>query len=180
MSTAPLNFGRSAISRAMRATLLAGFVRGQLTVCVLLGAFYATGLSLAGLKFGILIGLGTGILIILPYVGALFGTVVGLGVAFFQFDSYQDVGMVLAVFLVGQALEGYWMTPRLVGRSVGLHPVWIIFGMLAGGALFGFVGVFLAVPTTAVIGVFIRFAISRYLESDYYQAGNSPNALKGK
>lgn len=158
---------------------LAGFVRGQLTVCVLLGAFYAIGLSLVGLKFGILIGLGTGLLIILPYVGAMFGMVVGLGVAFFQFSTYQDVGMVLAVFMAGQALESYWMTPRLVGQSVGLHPVWIIFGMLAGGALFGFVGVFLAVPVTAVIGVLIRFAITNYLQSDYYH-GEARAVAKSK
>ena len=147
---------------------LAGFIRGQLNVCLILATYYAIGLSLVGLKFGILIGIMTGLLVILPYVGALFGTLTGLGVAFFQFTAYSDIGAVLAVFLLGQLIEGYMLTPRLVGERVGLHPVWIIFGMLAGAALFGFVGVLLAVPTTAVIGVLIRFALERYLQSTYY------------
>jgi len=147
---------------------LAGFVRGQLTVCMLLGGYYAIGLSLVGLKFGILIGLLTGLLIILPYIGAIFGMAVGLTLAFFQFPTMEPVGLVLGVFLTGQIIEGYFLTPKLVGQSVGLHPVWIIFGMLSGAALFGFVGVLLAVPVTAILGVLIRFAIDRYLQSSYY------------
>ncbi len=147
---------------------LAGFIRGQLNVCLILGVYFAIALSLVGLKFGLLIGLMSGLLVIIPYVGALFGAVVSLGVAFFQFDSYEGVAVVLAVFLMGQVLEGYILTPRLVGSRVGLHPVWVIFGMLAGAALFGFVGVLLAVPVSAVIGVLIRFALSRYLNSSYY------------
>jgi predicted PurR-regulated permease PerM len=149
-------------------TMMAGFIRGQLNVCLLIGCYYAIGLSLVGLKFGIVIGLMTGLLVILPYVGALFGTLTGLAVAFFQFQTYEEIGMVMCVFLLGQLIEGYLLTPRLVGERVGLHPVWVIFGMLAGASLFGFVGVLLAVPVTAVIGVLIRFAISRYLESGYY------------
>lgn len=148
---------------------LAGFVRGQINVCVLLGTFYAVGLSLVGLKFGILIGLATGFLVILPYVGILFGMVTGLSVAFFQFDNMQHVGAVLAVFVVGQILEGNFVTPKLVGEKVGLHPVWVIFGMLAGASLFGFVGVLIAVPTTAVIGVLTRFALDKYVHSGYYK-----------
>jgi predicted PurR-regulated permease PerM len=147
---------------------LAGFIRGQINVCLLLGAFYAIGLSLVGLKFGALIGLATGFLVILPYVGLIFGMGVGLAVAFFQFDDMSYVGMVLAVFVVGQIIEGNFVTPKLVGEKVGLHPVWIIFGMLAGAALFGFVGILIAVPATAVLGVLIRFATARYLESGYY------------
>jgi predicted PurR-regulated permease PerM len=148
---------------------LAGFLRGQLNVCLLLGVFYAIGLSLAGLKFGILIGLLSGFLVIIPYAGAMFSAVLGVGIAFFQFDNYTDIGMVLGVFLLGQMLESYFLTPKLVGEKVGLHPVWIIFGMLAGGAILGFVGVLIAVPLTAVIGVLIRFATERYLQSSYYQ-----------
>ncbi len=157
---------------------LSGFVRGQLNVCLLLGTFYAFGLSLAGLKFGIIIGLGTGLLVIIPYVGMFFGMATGMGVAFFQFDGdTHRMLMVLAVFVVGQVVESNFVTPKLVGEKVGLHPVWIIFGMLSGAALFGFVGVLLAVPATAVIGVLIRFAIKNYLQSGYYQ-GEAPPLLK--
>ncbi len=150
---------------------LAGFIRGQINVCMLLGLYYTIGLTLVGLKFGIVIGMLTGLLVIIPYVGFLFGMMLGLGIAFFQFDTLTPVLAVLGVFLGGQVLEGYFLTPKLVGEKVGLHPVWIIFGMLAGAALFGFVGVLLAIPVSAVIGVLIRFSIARYLESSYYRGG---------
>lgn len=154
---------------------LSGFVRGQLNVCLLLGTFYALGLSLVGLKFGIIIGLVTGLLVIIPYLGMCFGMCVGLGVAFFQWDGdMHKILMVLAVFGIGQVLEGNFVTPKLVGEKVGLHPIWIIFGMLSGAALFGFVGVLLAVPVTAVIGVLIRFATHNYLKSGYYQGESQP------
>lgn len=156
---------------------LSGFVRGQLNVCLLLGTFYALGLSLVGLRFGIIIGLATGLLVIIPYVGMFFGMAVGLGVAFFQFDDTHKLLMVLGVFVLGQIIEGNFITPKLVGEKVGLHPVWIIFGMLSGAALFGFVGVLLAVPVTAVIGVLIRFAAQKYLHSSYYQ-GESPPLIQ--
>jgi predicted PurR-regulated permease PerM len=147
---------------------LAGFLRGQLNVCLVLALYYSIGLSLAGLKFGMVIGLIAGFLVIVPYVGAFFSAVLGLGAAFLQFSDYGDMAVVLAVFLGGQVLEGYFLTPRIVGQKIGLHPVWIIFGMLAGGALLGFVGVLIAVPVTAVAGVLIRFATERYLQSSYY------------
>lgn len=147
---------------------LAGFVRGQINVCLLLGAFYAIGLTLVGLPFGIVIGLMTGFLTIIPYVGVLFGTTVGLTVAWFQLGDMSHMTMVLLVFLLGQFIEGNFITPKLVGEKVGLHPVWIIFGLLAGGALFGFVGILLAVPATAVIGVLVRFAVGEYLKSPLY------------
>jgi predicted PurR-regulated permease PerM len=147
---------------------LAGFIRGQINVCLFLGFFYAIGLSLTGLKFGVLIGIITGLLVILPYVGLMFGMLIGLTVAFFQFGTWDGILPVLAVFIIGQILEGNFITPKLVGEKVGLHPAWLIFGLLAGAALFGFVGVLIAVPVTAVIGVLIRFTISRYLHSSYY------------
>jgi predicted PurR-regulated permease PerM len=150
---------------------LAGFVRGQLNVCMLLGVFYAVGLTLVGLKFGALIGLLTGFLVIFPYVGLMLGMSIGLGVAFFQFENYGPVAAVLAVFVIGQIIEGYFVTPKLMSSKVGLHPVWIIFGMLAGASLFGFVGILLAIPITAVIGVLIRFSIDRYLQSSLYHGG---------
>jgi predicted PurR-regulated permease PerM len=152
---------------------LSGFIRGQINVCLIMSVFYALALSLAGLKFGIVIGLATGILVVFPYVGLLLSTTIGMGVAFFQFPDAAHIGIVLAVFVVGGVVEGYLITPRLVGEKVGLHPVWIIFGMLSGGALFGLVGVLLAVPVTAVIGVLIRFGMERYLQSEYYRSDNT-------
>lgn len=159
---------------------LAGFVRGQVNVCLILGTFYAVGLSLAGLKFGMLIGMATGLLVIFPYVGLMLGMSTGVAVAFFQFDAVEPIFTVLGVFVIGQIMEGYFITPKLVGEKVGLHPVWIIFGMLAGAALFGFVGILLAVPVTAVIGVLIRFALEHYLESPYYQDTSIPAAPPAK
>ncbi len=149
---------------------LAGFIRGQINVCMLLGAFYAIGLSIVGLKFGILIGIATGFLVILPYIGMAFGMLIGITVAFFQFGSWEGVLSVLAVFIIGQIIESNFVTPKLVGEKVGLHPAWVIFGLLAGAALFGFVGVLIAIPVTAVIGVLTRFTIARYLESNYYHS----------
>lgn len=149
---------------------LAGFLRGQLNVCLLLGTFYATWLSLAGLNFAVAIGLGTGLLTIFPYIGLTLGMATGLAVALLQFDTTAPIVAVLAVFVVGQMLEGYWLTPKLVGEKVGLHPVWVVFGMLAGGALMGFVGVLVAVPASAVVGVLARFAVARYEQSGYYRS----------
>lgn len=152
--------------------VLSGYLRGQINVCLMLGAFYAIGLSLVGLEFGFVIGLMTGILSFIPYVGLLFGMAIGLIVAFFQFsgaDGVFNIGLVVVIFAVGQFIEGNFVTPRLIGNKVGLHPAWIMFGMLAGAALFGFVGVLLAVPVTAVIGVLVRFALEQYLASAIYK-----------
>ncbi len=147
---------------------LAGFIHGQMLVCFLLALFYALGLSLAGLNFGIVVGLATGLLAIVPYAGFFLGFVVGMGIALFQFGAEGGFWFVLGVFMAGQLLESYVLTPRLVGERVGLHPVWVIFAMLAGGALFGFVGVLLAIPVAAIIGVLTRFALSLYVTSPYY------------
>ena len=147
---------------------LSGFVRGQATVCFLLGAFYAVALSLAGLNFGLVIGLIAGILSFIPFVGTIFGFVASTGLALAQFDEWHRIAIVIAIFLFGQMVEGNFLTPKLVGDRVRLHPVWVIFALLAGGTLFGFVGVLLAVPTAAVIGVLARFAISRYTASPIY------------
>ncbi|MFQ5772936.1 MAG: AI-2E family transporter [Kiloniellaceae bacterium] len=150
---------------------LAGFVRGQGTVCLILGVFYALGLSLAGLDFGLIVGLVAGLLSFIPFVGATVGLVLSVGLAFAQFDDWARIAIVAAIFFVGQAAEGNVLTPKLVGGRVGLHPVWVIFALLAGGALFGFVGVLLAVPAAAVVGVGARFGIERYMASSYYGGG---------
>jgi predicted PurR-regulated permease PerM len=156
--------------------VLAGFVRGQAVVCLSLAVFYAAGLTLVGLDYGLVIGLVTGLLAFIPFVGAGFGLVASTSVALIQFwPDYPMVGAVLAIFAAGQFLEGNLLQPRLVGGRVGLHPVWVIFGLLAGGSLFGFVGVLLAVPAFAVIGVMARFALRQYLASGLY-SGAPPRA----
>ena len=150
---------------------LSGFVRGQVTVCLILGAFYGVALTLVGLDFGFVIGFATGLVSFVPFFGMLLGFAVGMAVAIAQFDGWLSIGLVAGVFAAGQVIEGNFLTPRLVGDRVGLHAVWVIFGLLAGGALFGFVGVLLAVPMAAVIGVLARFAVGRYLESPLYLHG---------
>lgn len=156
------------IARDMNASI-AGFVRGQGSLCVILGLYYAIGLTLVGLNFGLLIGLFAGMISFIPYVGSLVGLVLALGVALVQFwPDYIWILLVLAVFFSGQFLEGNILQPKLVGRSVGLHPVWLMFALLAFGALFGFVGLLVAVPAAAAIGVLVRFGIQRYLDSDLY------------
>jgi predicted PurR-regulated permease PerM len=147
---------------------LSGFIRGQATVCLALGAFYGLGLSLVGLDLGLVIGLGAGLFSFIPYLGSISGFVTGVGLAFAQTGDWHLPAMVAGVFMAGQIMEGNFLTPKLVGDKVGLHPVWIMFALLACGSLFGFVGILIAVPLAAVIGVLVRFAISRYLESPLY------------
>ncbi|RWH36455.1 MAG: AI-2E family transporter [Mesorhizobium sp.] len=155
-------------------TATAGFVRGQGTLCLVLGAMYATGLTLTGLNFGILIGLFAGLISFIPYVGSLTGLVLAVGVAFVQFwPDWTMVAAVAGVFFVGQFIEGNILQPRLVGKSVGLHPVWLMFSLFAFGALFGFVGLLIAVPASAAVAVLVRFAISRYLDSPLYKGHNT-------
>jgi len=149
--------------------VLAGFARGTATVCLVLGTFYAVTLSLVGLDFGLTIGLTAGLVSFIPYIGTLFGLVASVGVALFQFwPNWPHVVVVLLVFFAGQILNDYVLVPRLVGERVGLHPLWVMFGLFAGGALFGFVGLLIAVPVCAVIGVVTRFAIARYKQSPLY------------
>ena len=151
-------------------TATAGFVRGQGTLCLILGVMYAFGLTLTGLNFGILIGLFAGLISFIPYVGSLVGLVLSVGVAFVQFwPDWTMIAAVAGVFFVGQFIEGNILQPRLVGKSVGLHPVWLMFALFAFGALFGFVGLLIAVPAAAAVAVLVRFAISRYLESPLYK-----------
>jgi predicted PurR-regulated permease PerM len=148
---------------------IAGFVRGQTAVCLILGSFYAVALTLSGLNFGLLIGLISGVITFIPYVGSMTGLILAVGVAVAQFwPNYSSILMVLGIFLIGQFLEGNLLAPKLVGESVGLHPVWLIFALLAFGYLFGFVGLLVAVPLAATIGVLVRFALQRYRESALY------------
>lgn len=151
---------------------IAGFVRGQALVCLALGTFYGIGLTLVGLQFGLVIGLVAGAISFIPFVGTFVGGVMALGMALAQFPpDWVGVVKVAAVFVVGQMLEGNFLSPKLVGDRVGLHPVWIMFALLAGGSLFGFTGVLIAVPVAAVLGVVVRHFIARYRESALYRGG---------
>jgi predicted PurR-regulated permease PerM len=154
---------------------ISAYVHGQSGVCLLLGSYYAVGLSLAGLNFGFLIGVVSGIISFVPYVGSLTALVVSLGVATAQFfPDWGHILIVVGVVLVGQFLEGNVLSPKLVGHSVGLHPVWLMFALLAFSYLFGFVGLLLAVPLAAAFAVLIRFALRRYLDSPLY-TGKRPS-----
>ncbi|MGO1117152.1 AI-2E family transporter [Rhodovibrionaceae bacterium A322] len=149
--------------------ILAAYVRGVGMVCLVLGGFYAAALSLVGLNSGMLIGLIAGLLSFVPFVGAIGGGALAIGMALFQFDSVTPIALVAGIFVIGQVAEGNFLTPKLVGDKVGLHPVLVIFALLAGGSLFGFTGMLLAMPIFAVIGVLVRFSLSRYLGSPLYQ-----------
>lgn len=145
---------------------LASFIRGQGTVCLILGSYYAVALMLVGLNFGLIVGAVAGLISFIPYVGALVGGALALGLALFQFwGEWGWLAAVAAIFFAGQFFEGNILTPNLVGSSVGLHPVWLIFALSVFGLLFGFVGMLVAVPVAAMIGVFVRYGITRYQES---------------
>ena len=149
---------------------MAGFVRGQGTGCLILGIYYAIALMLVGLNFGLVIGAIAGALTFIPYVGALVGGVLALGMAGFQFwGDWGWIIVVWAIFQSGQFVEGNFLTPRLVGSSVGLHPVWLLFALSAFGAVFGFVGLLVAVPVAAALGVVARFVIGQYQGSRLYR-----------
>ncbi len=149
---------------------LSGFIRGQALVCVALGFIYSVGLTLNGLDYGFTIGIIAGVLSIMPYVGSTFCLVASMLLAFVQFhDDGLRIGLVFSVFVVGQFLEGYVLTPRFVGNRVGLNPVWILFALLAGIKLLGFLGALIAVPTAAVVGVLLRFGVQQYKASPVYK-----------
>ncbi len=151
-------------------TTLSAFIRGQGTVCLILGTYYAVALAAIGLQFGFIVGALAGFLTFIPYVGALVGGVLAIGLALFQFwGDWLWIVAVWAIFQSGQFIEGNVLTPKLVGDSVGLHPVWLLFALSAFGALFGFVGLLVAVPVAAVLGVITRFAVRQYTESALYR-----------
>lgn len=150
--------------------VLAGFVRGQVSVCLALGTFYAVALMAAGLQFGLIVGAIAGAITFIPYVGSLVGGVLAVGLALFQFwGDWVQIGIIAAIFAAGQFIEGNILTPRMVGKSVGLHPVWLLFALSAFGTVFGFVGMLIAVPVAAAIGVLTRFGIEQYRASLLYQ-----------
>jgi len=165
------------IIRALAAEIdaaIAGYIRGQSGICLILGSLYAVGLSILGLRFGLLIGVLTGIVSFVPYVGSFTGFVVAVSIAIAQFwPDWIPIAAVIGIFVVGQFLEAYVLSPYLVGPVVGLHPVWLMFALVAFGYLFGFVGLLLAVPLAAATGVLARFALRQYLASPLY-TGEQP------
>lgn len=153
--------------------VLSGFVRGQFTILVFLGVFYAIGLTLIGLNFGLLIGVVAGLISFVPYLGPIVGYIIGGIVAGVQFGAdWPPIAGVLGVFVAGQVIEGNVLSPLIVGERVGLHPVWLIFALFVFGYLFGFVGMLLAVPIAAAIGVIVRFALQQYLQSPLYSGSS--------
>jgi len=148
--------------------ILAAWLRGQALCCIVLALFYASALSIVGLDLGLIVGLSAGLLSFIPYVGSITGGVTSIGLALAQFHTWTEVLLVVGVFVAGQILEGYVIYPRFLGDRVELHAVWVIFALFAGGAAFGFLGVLLAVPMAAVIGVLCRFWLRRYLQSPLY------------
>ena len=149
--------------------VLGAFFRGQLMVMLALGLIYSIGLSLVGIEFAVLIGMGAGLLSIVPYLGSIVGVLVAAGAAIFQFQDSFHLIMVLVVFTFGQSAEGMFLTPKLVGDQIGLHPVTVIFAVLAGGQLFGFLGILLALPVAAALNVLVRHIRTRYRQSDLYK-----------
>jgi predicted PurR-regulated permease PerM len=167
------------LAREIDATL-ASFIRGMGTVCLILGTYYAVALMLVGLQFGLVVGAVAGLVTFIPYVGALLGGALALGLALFQFwGDWFSIALVAGIFASGQVIEGNFLTPRLVGSSVGLHPVWLIFALSAFGTLFGFVGMLVAVPVAAALGVVARFGIAEYQSGRLYRGLDGQSGGRG-
>lgn len=152
---------------------IGGFAKGQALVCILLAIYYVTTLTLANLDFSVVVGLVIGVIAFIPYVGAILGFMLSMGIAFSQFSDWTSIGIIAGIFVVGQTLEGYFLIPYFVGNRIGLHPVWVIFALLAGGILYGFLGILFALPIAAALGVLIRHILALYLKSPYY-LGHAP------
>lgn len=148
--------------------IISGYLRGQALVCLALGSFYSLGLWLVDLKLGILVGFIAGLISFIPYVGSISGFLMAMVLVVSQYGTLPKILEVIAVFLCGQFLEGNFLTPKLVGENIGLHPVWVMFALLAGGTLLGLLGMIIAVPVAAIIGVLLRFLIEHYKQSAVY------------
>lgn len=151
---------------------VSGFLRGQLTVMFILGTFYSIALSILGLYYAIAIGVLTGILVFIPYVGAFIGVCIASLIGIIQYENVWSLLPIWGIFAFAQSVESVVLTPNIVGDKVGLHPVWIIFALMGGGLLFGFIGVLLAVPMATFIGTIVRFIFKQYLKTEFYEKGN--------
>jgi predicted PurR-regulated permease PerM len=149
---------------------LVGFIHGQALVCLILAIYYGVALTVAGLTSGLALGLLIGVLAIIPILGAATGFILAISLATLQYGTLTEILVVIGIFAFGQLFEANFLTPKLVGDRIHLHPVWVIFALFAGGTLYGFVGILIAVPAAAVIGVLARFALARYRRSSLYDA----------
>lgn len=156
----------------MNATI-GGFARGQSLVCLTVGLYYSIALTLINLDFSLVVGVVIGIIAFIPYVGALVGFMLSIGIALAQFPDWYSIGIVAGIFAIGQTLEAYLLIPYFVGDRIGLHPVWVLFSLLAGGVLYGFIGILFALPVAAASGVLVRYLLELYLKSPYYLGSNS-------
>ncbi len=148
---------------------ISGFLRGQVTISIIVGIFYSIALTMLGLKYGLLIGLTAGLLNIVPFLGSLAGFLISGTMAVVQYwPEWQPILWVLGVFAFGQLVDTNFLTPKIIGDKVKLHPVWLIFALIVSGYLFGLVGMLIAIPLAAAIGVLVRFALERYLDSELY------------
>lgn len=159
---------------------LAAFLRGMGTVSLILGSYYAIALAVVGVPFGLVVGLFAGLITFIPYVGSLVGGALALGLALFQFwGDWVTIAVVAGIFVLGQVVEGNILTPKLVGGSVGLHPVWLLLALAVFGSLFGFIGLLVAVPVAAMIGVVARYFIAAYKSGRLYQGQAGERQLDG-
>ena len=152
---------------------IGGFAKGQSLVCLLIGTYYVITLTLANLDFSVVVGMVIGVIAFIPYVGAIIGFMLSMGIAFSQFSDWTSIGIIAGIFAVGQTLEGYFLIPYFVGDRIGLHPVWVLFSLLVGGVLYGFIGILFALPVAAAMGVLVRHLLAAYLKSPYY-LGSAP------
>jgi len=158
---------------------ISAFLRGQLTICLMLGFIYGIMLTVFGLNFGFIIGLATGLLTFIPYIGTFVGAFIGMMLAFLQFgDDHTRILAIFAIFVIGHTVESNLITPRIMGNRISVHPAWLIFGLLAGGSLLGTLGVIISVPMTAIIAVLLRFAIDQYEHSTYYLRNRNTEQLQ--
>ncbi len=159
---------------------IGGFAKGQALVCLVVGTYYCLTLTLAGLDFSLAVGPMIGVMAFIPYIGALLGFLLSMGIALAQFSDWYSVGVIAGIFAVGQTLEGYLLIPYFVGDRIGLHPIWVLFALLAGGVLYGFVGILFALPVAATLGVLVRHGLELYLKSPYYLGQSSGQRKKSR
>ena len=160
---------------------MSSFIRGMGTVCLILGTYYAIALMLVGLDYGLVVGFFAGLITFIPYLGALLGGALAIGLGLFQFwGDWITLFLVVGIFVLGQIAEGNILTPRLVGKSIGLHPVWLLIALSVFGAIFGFIGLLLAVPVAIAISVVIAFCIAQYKDSRLYRglSGQDKDVLR--
>ena len=147
---------------------LSCYIRGQVNVCIILAIYYSLCLSIIKMDFALIVGVLSGFLVFIPYLGFIFGITTSIIISYLQFGDIDHIALVSAIFIIGQALEGNFITPKIIGDKIGIHPVWLFFIVLSGAKLFGFVGVLLAVPMSAIFTVLAKSAVKQYLKSSYY------------